>query len=414
MAAWFALPALALAASWENGPPDDPDYFPISVWLQSPRNAAAYREIGINLYVGLWQGPTEAQLAELEAAGMPVMAAQNAVGLADPDSSVLQGWTQQDEPDNAQPDGQGGYGPCIEPSLIQDGYARMRAADPTRPVFLNLGQGVAWDLDRPYVGRGSDCAQRWDQYPEYARGADILSFDIYPVTSPYAHIQGELWRVALGVDRLREWAGPDKRVWNVIETTHINSERMPTPAQVRAEVWMSIVHGSRGIMYFAHEWVPEFREAGLLYYPEMRAAVAEINRQILELAPAIHAPADPAALRLTASDPSLPIDTLVTHHGGFTYIFAVAMRDRPARVGFELLPAGAFTGSTGTVSVLGENREIGIRDGAFQDHFEGYGVHLYRIPRAIQAPLYLPWLGHPGLSLQYLCGRAASPQAQRD
>ena len=47
-------------------PPADPGYFPIAVWLQDPRNAEAYKRAGINLYVGLWQGPTEAQLAALE------------------------------------------------------------------------------------------------------------------------------------------------------------------------------------------------------------------------------------------------------------------------------------------------------------------------------------------------------------
>ena len=41
----------------------DPQFFPIAVWLQDPSNAAKYRDIGINVYVGLWKGPTEAQLA---------------------------------------------------------------------------------------------------------------------------------------------------------------------------------------------------------------------------------------------------------------------------------------------------------------------------------------------------------------
>ena len=382
-------PVDARPSAWKNGPSTDPSHFPLAVWLQSPSNAAAYREIGINLYVGLWQGPTEAQLADLAAAGMPVMADQNGVGLAQVADPVLQGWTQQDEPDNAQPDGQGGYGPCVDPALIQARYARMRQADPSRPVFLNLGQGLAWDLDSPYVGRGGACAGRWDQYPEYARGSDILSFDIYPVTSPYAQIQGQLWRVALGVDRLREWAGSDKTIWNAIETTHINSERMPSPAQVRAEVWMSIVHGSRGILYFAHEWQPSFREAGLLHYPEMRAGVAAINREVTALAPAIHAPADPGAVRAQASDPELPIDTLVTHASDATYVFAVAMRDRPSLARFEL---AAAVGAQASVEVIGEDRRIEILGGRFEDRFEGYAVHLYRLPRLADARLMLPWL----------------------
>jgi hypothetical protein len=47
------------------------------VWLQSPRNAARYKALGINLYVGLWRGPTEEQVAELKRLGMPVICALN-------------------------------------------------------------------------------------------------------------------------------------------------------------------------------------------------------------------------------------------------------------------------------------------------------------------------------------------------
>ena len=57
------LAAQSTYAQWSHGPSSDPTYFPIAVWLQDPRNALAYKRAGINLYVGLWQGPTESQLA---------------------------------------------------------------------------------------------------------------------------------------------------------------------------------------------------------------------------------------------------------------------------------------------------------------------------------------------------------------
>ncbi len=40
-----------------------PAIFPIAVWLQDPANAAKYKSAGINVYVGLWQGPTEEQIS---------------------------------------------------------------------------------------------------------------------------------------------------------------------------------------------------------------------------------------------------------------------------------------------------------------------------------------------------------------
>ena len=77
----FAVAASSVSAAtksapygqWKHDPPSDPNYFPIAVWLQSPRNAERYKAAGINLYVGLWRGPTTNQLAELEKAGMPVI-----------------------------------------------------------------------------------------------------------------------------------------------------------------------------------------------------------------------------------------------------------------------------------------------------------------------------------------------------
>ena len=50
-------------AKWLRGPPSDPAFFPLAVWLQAPANADRYRKAGFNTYVWLWEGPTEAQLA---------------------------------------------------------------------------------------------------------------------------------------------------------------------------------------------------------------------------------------------------------------------------------------------------------------------------------------------------------------
>ena len=62
------------------------------------------------------------------------------------------------------------------------------------------------------------------------------------------------------------------------------------PAQVRAEVWMSLVHGSAGIGYFAHIFSPSFIEAGLLSEPAVKAGVKAINSEIASLAPVLNTP----------------------------------------------------------------------------------------------------------------------------
>jgi len=358
-------------ARWENGPPKSKDYFPIAVWLQDPRNAARYKQAGINLYVGLWKGPTEKQLAELKAAGMQVICAQNAVGLKHRDDPVIVGWMHGDEPDNAQPRRGGGYGPPIPPERIVANYEKIKAADPTRPVLLNLGQGVAWDGWR---GRGVRTNHPED-YPQYVRGCDIASFDIYPVVHPSKQIAGKLWYVARGVERLNRWAGPRRVVWNCIECTHISSPRKPTPRQVKAEVWMSLIHGSQGLIYFVHQFKPTFNEHALLDDPEMLAAVTAINRQIKELAPALNGPALPDAVKVASSDPSVPVAATARRSEGWLYVFSVAMREGATEATFTLSGPPAAS----EVTAIGEGRTLPLRDGRFTDRFAPYDVHLYRV-----------------------------------
>lgn len=367
-------------ARWKYGPPSNPSFFPIAVWLQQPKNAPRYQKAGFNLYVGLWRGPTEEQLAALREAKMPVICEQNEVGLAHRDDPIIVGWMHQDEPDNAQPIGKDEkgrtlYGPCVPPQEVVERYRRMAANDPHRPILLNLGQGVANDSWR---GRGAGAHP--DDYYTYVKGCDIVSYDVYPVAG--LNRPDLLWYVAKGVLRLRHWvewnrsvAGP-KILWNCIECTRIsNEERKPTPYQVRAEVWMSLIHGSQGLIYFVHQFRPTFNEWALLDDPEMLEAVTAINRQIHELAPVLNSPTVSEGASVRSSNPDVPIATMVKRYGGFTYLFAVSMADAPTRSTFQVegLPEKA------TAEVLGEKRSLPLQRGRFEDEFQGYEVHLYRI-----------------------------------
>lgn len=347
--------------------------FPIAVWLQDPKNATRYKAVGINTYVGLWRGPSDAQIDALKAAGMKVICSQNEAGLKRKDDPIIIGWMHGDEPDNAQSKrgGEKGYDPPILPERIVEGYKRMKERDPSRPVFLNLGQGVAWD---DYIGRGVR-RRHPEDYPEYVKGADIASFDIYPAVHDAPAVAGNLWYVAHGVSRLKEWSGPQKQVWNCIEASRISNEKTkPTPAQIKAEVWMSIVHGSRGLVYFVHQFKPRFVEASLLEDDELLRAVTAINAQVQELAPVIlSAPTDRSA-EVSSSNAEVPVAVMTRRHDNSIYIFAVAMR------GGETTATVKLPGITsGMAEVLGETRTIPVAGEAFADKFAGYGVHLYRV-----------------------------------
>lgn len=370
----LSLAASCLASPLFANPITDPDDFPITVWLQSSRAAEQYRDAGFNAYCNLVRkGDWESELATLKANDLYLITGFDEEALESPDSNIIIAWAHGDEPDNAQrkPDGDG-YDPPIEPSVIVEDYEKIKNADPTRPVLLNLSQGVAW---AGWWGRGTRTNHPED-YAEYAKGADIVSYDIYPATHRVDDIRGKLEIVAYGIDRLKEWA-PGKPVWTYIECTRINNpDILPTPDQTRAIVWMSLIHGVDGLIYFSHQFKPNFIEAGLLADPEMTAAVTVMNKRIRSLAPVLKRGQDASQyVEVTLAKPDSPIDTMIRRGpDGALYIFAVNMRnvDNAATFSTKLI-------TKGKIEVLDEDRSLALKGGVFSDAFGPYAVHLYRI-----------------------------------
>lgn len=315
---------------------------------------------------------------------MPVICELNEYAAKHLDEKIIVGWMHGDEPDNAQSLGKGkGYGPPVPPERIVQDFEKIKAKDPTRPVLLNLGQAVAWD---GWHGRGVRTNHPED-YARYVQGGEIISFDIYPAVHSKPAVAGKLWYVPQGVGRLRRWSVDGQVTWNCIECTHIgNASVKPTPRQVKAEVWMSLIHGSKGLIYFSHQFQPRFIEAGLLADEAMARAVGAINRRIHQLAAVINSPTIEHAATVTVEPPEVtsdpgrsmqmaPVAVMMKKHEGTIYLFTVRMEDKPAKATYQLkgLPGKA------TVEVLGEHRTLEATDGRFEDTFDPYEVHLYKI-----------------------------------
>jgi len=317
------------APRFENGLPADPSFFPIGVWLQDPANARRYADLGVNLYVGLHRGPTPAQLEALAAARMRVICAPNDVARAFPAGTIV-GWMHGDEPDNAQGSRLLGYAPPIEPWRVVESYEAMHKQDPTRPVLLNLGQGAAWD---GWHGRGARSGH-FEDYPEYVKGCDVVSFDIYPVTHPHRDVRGRLEFVGRGVQRLRGASGGDKPVWACLETARVGrGDERPTPAQIASEAWIAVCSGAAGVVWFAHEFAPTFVETGMLQYPEVADAVRTTNRELLAAAPALAAPRDDSAFTVTTTPPG-ELAVRVHRFDGALHVFAASLANVPLRATF--------------------------------------------------------------------------------
>ena len=309
---------------------------------------------------------------------MYAIVGQDSVGLANIDDPTIVGWWMTpDEPDNAQDNGAGGYGPPVAPATLVSRYNTYKAADPTRPIYLGLGQGVAFDA---WEGRGSNAPPE----SQYVPAADIIAFDIYPYNNcggdPNVKMTcGQFWLNAFGVNRLHQWSTRGQAVWTDIETTTIaaGTSSGPTPAQVRSETWLSLIHGANGVTYFVHSWEPTFREDGIFAERDDGRGGEGVERGG-EVARSRDERCERAGrgqrLELNAA---APVDVMVKAdaRAQVLYVFAAI-----ARAGTT---TGTFTvaGMTGdaTATVVGEGREVAVAAGKWSDEFGANGVHLYEI-----------------------------------
>jgi hypothetical protein len=351
---------------WPLGLRHDQDFFPIGTWDQSPWNAPLFQGIGFNTWVALYDGTVEIDpgdgplLPLLRDYGVPLIgdqasalqntgtdpmtgrsyASEAAEHLTDP---IIAAWMQQDEPDNAQTDANGNYVDCVPPSpayynstdtgapgtvpgpSVLTLYNQFKAADPSRPVYLGLGQGTGWDNDDCYYGRGSTCCSAGrglSDYRVYAQGGDILDADVYPQNDG-----NPMWWTARKTDRLRYWSNYKKPAWDDQEMNDFDDQGITlTPAEIDAEFWESIIHGGHGIVWFTHEFAPTFEEDSA-FSPEHAGAEAQMaldNIQVNALARVLNQPSVANGMlgpvTLTGNQ-NAGVNYMLKRYGGYTFLF---------------------------------------------------------------------------------------------
>jgi len=134
---------------------------------------------------------------------------------------------------------------------------------------------------------------------------------------------------------------------------------------------MSLIHGSRGIIYFVHQFKPTFVEAALLQDPENLAAVTRINAQIKELAPVLNSPTIEREIKVVSE---LPVATMLKQVGGTNYLFTVGMENRAGEATFNFRELSGVS----DVELIGESRSIAVSNREFRDRYKPYQVHLYK------------------------------------
>jgi hypothetical protein len=341
-----------------NGKP----FFPLGSWAQQSHRFPLLRSLGFNTFVG---GRAKEYCVEAERAGGYTMTHFDKAMKGHP---ALLTWTHSDEPDLGIDKGK----PRKTAQEVVDSYKRIREADDSRPVFLNLTSGF---MERGGRKLPADHAA---YYQLVVSGADILSFDYYPIYG--WNRPDRLTWVADGVTQLRALGGESRPVFEFIETSKgsqwVDYEKQidVKPMHTRAEVWMAIIRGATGIMYFTHAWRPKFNE----FEPteEMRAELKRLNAQITRLAPVILSDPVEQPVSITFAD-GLAGEVMAKKHDGALYLFAnnldLKWRGGKATIDVEGLKKGT------EIEVVDEDRRLIADEGKFADDFPALGVHIYRI-----------------------------------
>ncbi|GAA3443693.1 hypothetical protein [Planomonospora venezuelensis] len=375
-----AYPA-ADAAGWSKD-----TFFPIGVWFESvveEKDVLVDKEAGLNTYFALTDN---SDAGFIRKHGMWAITGKPLDGAG----AETVGWLISDEPDMWAGAGdnkwtgknQGEGEPC-EPAQTPCGYTVMRELKDRLPkgdgrmYYANYGKGVAmWETEA--------------EAEKFVNGyTDIMSTDLYWYSDPFICEEAERFlqlprtrcpRAAgygLLMDKERKLDGRDGKrqpIYAFVEVGWpMEDGRAIEPEQVRGAVMQSLIHEARGIIYFNHNFGGPCISQHVLRdcYPETRAAVTEVNRQITRLAPVLNTQSYVHGF-------GTGLDTMLKERDGSYYVFA--MIGQGTEPGPRTLTLPSRIASAGSVEVLFENRTVPVEGGRFEDTFASeHTAHIYKI-----------------------------------
>jgi hypothetical protein len=240
--------------------------------------------------------------------------------------------------------------------------AASRAADPSRPTYIQVTTS--------YIDGNNDYLYTLAEKQAICAGTGILSFDVYPLVKR----DGNVWDMYDQVQEARRYCQDSRPVMAFTEMDHMDDASIyPLPAQTSAEVWNAIIAGARGVEYFdQYSDINDQSYTGAGHYAAgaMYDAIQSTDARITSLAPVINAPFADGYVTVSGS-----MSVMAKYYDGRFYIFAIPHAAGSRTATFTL--AGA-PGST--VTVLGENRTLGVSRGVFHDTFADENtVHIYEL-----------------------------------
>ena len=313
---------------------DGRPFFPLLVLAQCGENFDAGLQAGVTVFIENGCGGIAPQSSALAGRALSLTSAEEA-GIGGP--GVI-GWYYPDEPDLK---GISGDGLPHFPTLAETGRLRV----------LTLSNHFYSRTDALPAGRGV--------YPGLVAPSDLVGFDLYPLQESCK--ADWLPDVAAAQREVRTLAG-DRPTFQWIEARSWRCHQpdlVVTPATVRAESWLAVAGGARGLGFFPADWPPD-----------VAPGVATVSRETAALGPALLAPDEPVSA-------TPPVVAGARSFGGAFYVFAVNPTHESVHA---TIRAEGLHGESAVV--IGEKRSVEISGRAIVDDFGPLAVHLYVVPPA--------------------------------
>ena len=382
-------------SKWANSFPDDSSFFPITVFNADgvSGEAAKYKAANVNTIFNWYPGYSSQMQAEV-AANQPLYVIDGVSGGTASTLKEVKANVSGDEPDGngdifcgGQPtflrnickavpqSGTIGYPDFMrgrtDPASLNDMADAMRRGDPNRPVVNQFTKPVAL-----YEGV-------YDPYnAQYLARSDIISYDYYPLTDPYERNK-QLWDQCTAVTNMRRFANYSKPIWVFLEPTKLwgnpDGRTTPTPAQINAEAWQSVICGARGISWFKNDFSPGgtnniFLDTSGKYAPVIQQITAT-DAGITQLAPVLNADFVNGFAKVTSGS----VNYTVKYSANAYWLLAATTSLQPQTVSFQFT-IKPNTSDERDIQVWNEGRTIHASNGSFSDNFAGEtSVHIYKI-----------------------------------
>jgi len=353
---------------------DDRPFFPIFSWAQCLPTVDRTLEIGVNVFMGDHCDDLSglAQAAYGRAYLLTPTWRRDLDGLPG-----RLGWFQPDEPDEYR----------IPPEQIPE-----KPVVPGKLTFITFTGHFADEMAQPSAEIGGKAA-----YPGYARKADVLGFDLYPLTNYCGHPWidlGSSYRQQRDLVRLNS-GGP---TYQWIEVNELQGRCGPvSAAQVRAEIWLAVAGGATGIGYFTHGW-PEGVWHHFHVADAVRAELARTSAELQRNAPMLLSRQGRPWTKSARS----PVKVGVRHYRSKIYLIAVNSSGETASATF-----GIDAAVDGRATRLSDGAKLPVAKGRLRDTLGPLAVALYELepgsrhsPSSTSASTTFPtstptWRGRP-------------------